>query len=471
MSPSLLRTLLCVIVLAAWSAVAVRAQSPEVEARLDSIFAQYDNTRSPGCAVGVIQDGAFVFRRGYGMANLEHGIPLTSATIFRIGSTSKQFTAAAMHLLAEDGVIALDDDIRTLFPEFPEYNRPITVRRLLHHTSGLRDYLVLMALAGKRDDDFYTDDDVVEALARQQDLNFLPGDEHLYSNSGYFLMSQIVKRTTGKTLRAYAEEHLFGPLGMDHTHFHDDHTEIVPRRAAGYAPSEDGGFVISMTTLDMVGDGGVFTSVDDLLHWDRHFYEPKIGGPAFWTNMLKRGILTNGDTLTYASGLGHGTYRGLKTISHGGAFVGFRAQMLRFPDERTSIICLCNLSTTSPSRLALRVADVVLADKLAPPETEGDDDETETDEPAPEPPLLTRDQLAAYAGAYYCDELDATYRIRLEEDRLRLHVGNFLDGTLEATAAGVFTSRRLTLRFAEDAGGFLLDAGRVKNLRCTRAND
>ena len=313
------------------------AQDASLLARVDSIFAQFDNTRSPGCAIGVIQDGEFSFKRGYGMANLEYGIANSPSSVFRIGSVSKQFTAAAIVLLAQRGKLSLDDDIREYVPEVPAYERTITIRHLLHHTSGLRDYLTLMYLAGQSDDDFYTDDELVAMLARQQELNFAPGDQHLYSNSGYFLLSQIVRSASGLSLREYAQQHLFGPLGMTHTHFHDDHTHIVPMRASGYAPSGPGEYSTSMTTLGMVGDGGVFTSVDDLLQWERFFHsEPSANLPTdrpeeFWHEMLRNGVLTNGDTLSYALGLGHGEYRGLPMISHGGGFVGFRAQVVRFP--------------------------------------------------------------------------------------------------------------------------------------------
>ncbi|MGD8700669.1 MAG: serine hydrolase domain-containing protein, partial [Gemmatimonadales bacterium] len=371
----------------------VDAQVERLEARVDSVFAQYDNTRSPGCALGVIRDGQFIFKRGYGMANLEYGISNSPSTVFRIGSTSKQFTAAAIALLAADGELSLDDDIRRFLPEMRDYGTPVTIRHLLHHTSGVRDYLMLMNLAGRRGDDWYTDDDVVAMVARQRELNFEPGERMLYSNSGYFLLSQVVKRASGMSLREYAAERIFGPLGMEHTHFHDDHSEIVANRASGYAPAEGGGFRISMTTLDMVGDGGVFTTVEDLFHWDQNFYDPKVGGQGLIDQILTRGVLNNGDTLDYALGLGHAVYRGLQVVRHGGAFVGFRAEMMRFPSERFTVICLCNLSAAPPWRLAERVADIYLEDRLEPVEEEPEEAREEAEE---EKPLeLSAEQLAA----------------------------------------------------------------------------
>jgi len=448
----------------------VCAQDDGLEARVDSVFVQYDNTHSPGCALGVIRDGRFVLRRGYGMANLEHGIPNSPATVFRIGSTSKQFTAAAVALLAAEGKLSLDDDVRRFLPEMRDYGTPVTIRHLLHHTSGVRDYLMLMNLAGRRGDDWYTDDEVVDMIARQRELNFEPGEQMLYSNSGYFLLSQIVKRASGMSLREYAAERIFGPLGMERTHFHDDHNEIVANRASGYAPAEGGGFRISMTSLDMVGDGGVFTTVEDLYHWDQNFYDPKVGGQRLLDQLLTRGVLNNGDTLNYALGLGHANYRGLHVIRHGGAFVGFRAEIMRFPAEAFTVICLCNLSTAPASRLAERVADVYLENRLEPVEAEPRAGQEEAEEEKPF--KLSAEQLAAYAGDYYSEELDVTYRLRVDGDTLRLSLGNWLDAPLVPSDEDVFRARVLTFRFLRDsakgASGFLLDAGRVRNLRFER---
>lgn len=357
--------------------------------KVDKLFVPWNKPDSPGCSLGVIKDGTFVYRRGYGMANLEHNFPLDSQSVFDIGSTSKQFTAMSILLLARQGKLSLDDPIRKYLPEFPESQAAVTIRHLVHHTSGIRDYLTLARLAGKTDDDFYTDDDVVRLLARQKELNFKPGDEHLYSNSGYFLLSQIVKKASGKSLREFAEENIFRPLGMTGTHFHDDHTMIVKHRATGYSPKPGGGFRIEMSTLDMVGDGGIYTSVDGLLLWDRNFYQNKLGGEDLLRQMQTPGALNNGEKLEYASGLHVSNYKGLRTVGHGGSWAGFRAEMLRFPEQRFSVICLCNLSNTNPTRLARQVADIYLAGQLRP--------EPEKNREFIELPLA---QLRAKTGAY-----------------------------------------------------------------------
>ena len=436
-------------------------------ASIDSVFARFDHTWSPGCAMGVVRRGRLVFSRGYGMANLEHNIALTDRSVFRIGSVSKQFTAAAIALLAQDGALALDDDVRRFIPELPEYGHRVTIRHFLNHTSGIRDYLTVMYLAGYRDDDWYTNQDVIDILVQQNELNFDPGDEYLYSNAGYFLLSVIVERASGQSLREFAAARMFEPLGMMDSHFQDDHTYVVPQRATGYAPTRDGTFRISMTTLDMVGDGGVFTTVQDLAKWDHNFYTPTVGGQRLLGDMHTQAVLNDGDTLTYALGLGVTEYRGLEVVQHGGAFVGFRAQLMRFPTQQLSVICLCNLSATNPTRLSHGVVDILLGDLLAPREDRtagGGEQPEEATSSVASPPTS---ELRQFTGRYYAPELDATYEITLESDSLNVSVGNDIDGVLEFLGDDRFDRDGIVFRF-QRAGdriiGFRLDAGRVKNL-------
>ncbi len=328
--------------------------------QVDALFEKWDKTDTPGCALGVIQDGEFVYKRGYGMANLEHGVPNSPSTVFRTGSVSKQFTAMSVVLADAEGKLSLDDDIRKHLPEMPQYEKTVTIRHLIHHTSGIRDYLVLMMLAGRREEDYYTNEEVMEALARLENLNFTPGSEYLYSNAGYWLLSQIIERATGQTLRQWAEEEMFKPLEMKNTHFHDDPRMIVKNRASGYRPKDDGGFEIDMTPLEMVGDGGVFTSIDDLLEWDANFDRKTLGGEDVMTEMLTPGRFNNGKAQDYASGLRVSDYRGVPIVEHGGAFVGFRAGMMRFPEQDFSAYCLCNVSEAEPTELLLGIADIYL---------------------------------------------------------------------------------------------------------------
>ena len=252
--------------------------NPGAIAEVDAIFGDFDTRESPGCSLGVIRNGDFIYRRGYGMANLEYDIPLSSRSVFRIGSTSKQFTAMAITLLAESGQISLDDPLSKYFPEFPAWAKQISIQQLVHHSSGIRDYLDLAYLAGKTEDSgYFSDDWAIALLARQRESNFPPGSEFLYSNSGYLLLAHIVKRTTGLSLREFSEKKIFMPLGMNNTHFHDDHTHIVKQRASGYAPDNEA-FSISMTTLDIVGDGSIYTRPSTICClWDRNFYQNRLG--------------------------------------------------------------------------------------------------------------------------------------------------------------------------------------------------
>src|SRR3954452_713872 len=243
-------TFLTAIVVLFVATAPAAAETPNLAPQVDALFSAYDKAGSPGCALAVIVDGRIVYEKGYGMASLEQGALITPQTVFDIGSTSKQFTAASILLLAQDGKLSLDDDIHKLIPELPDYGTPVTLRHLLHHTSGVRDYINLMVFGGINIEDWTTDEDALVALARQKKLDFRPGDEHSYSNSGYFLLSLVVKRASGKTLRQFAQERIFGPLGMASTRYLDDHTEVVPRRAASYGPGDDGRFKVQMSNWE-----------------------------------------------------------------------------------------------------------------------------------------------------------------------------------------------------------------------------
>jgi CubicO group peptidase (beta-lactamase class C family) len=334
-----------------------------------------------------------------------------------------------------------------------------------------------MRLRGLRPDDWYTVDELLAVQARQQELNFPPGSEYLYSNSGYVLLAEAVERAIGVPFREYSEEVIFGPLGMTHSHFHDDHTHLVPGRADGYAPLRGGGFRKSMTTLDMIGDGGVYTSIDDMVKWVTALQDDSLR-PGLTALLETRGVLVSGDTIPYALGQRHGTYRGLRTVGHGGSFVGFRADVVRLPAESVSIVTLCNRADARPSERALRVADVVLADRLVPAPAGPSSPQAERERGVPQVPL--RD-AAAYTGRYYSPELDVEYRFDLVEEGLRVRGGRDIDAAVYRIAADTLGSGApagsgrfeptLIFRFQRSGGsvsGFELDAGRVAHVRFAR---
>jgi len=423
------------------------------EAAVDRVFASYDREDSPGVALGIVRDGELVYVRGYGMANLEKQEPLTGDTVLRIGSTSKQFTAACAVLAEQQGALSLDADIRTYLPEMPEYDAPITMRHLLHHTSGVRDYLGLMGLAGYGDS-YYSNEAAYQMIARQKGLNFPTGSRHLYSNSGYFLISVIIERRTGMTLSEFAEKHIFGPLGMTSSHFHDDNTHVVEGRANGYSQYGDGNWVVSNTDLEMCGDGGVFTSVSDMLKWDANFYEPKVGGQAMLDALHGHGFLNDGTELDYALGLGVSEYRGLRQVSHGGAFVGFRADTVRFPDQKVSVITFANLAEIDPSSLAFKVADIVLAEEFASAARAQPTSTTKASAKLTEPKFieLPAETLDRFAASYLDQASGNVIAISRSGEALLLQAGGqslTLRPTSELEFAG--TNPVATLRFEPSA--------------------
>jgi CubicO group peptidase (beta-lactamase class C family) len=357
--------LLCAFAMIA-AASSARNGDDELQRKVDQVFAAYDKPDSPGCALGVVRDGNFIYKRGYGQGSLELGVPLTPESVFYMGSVSKQFTAASVVLAAEQGYLSLDDDIRKYISELPSYGTPITLREMLHHTSGLRDVLTLMFLSGRNAEDIHPVDEYLDLIVRQKVLNFTPGDEYLYSNTNYFLMGVVIRRTTGKTLAQFAEENIFKPLGMTHTRFYDDRSVVVPGRVAAYSPRPDGGFKVDWSTnYDQVGGGGLMSSVDDLLLWDRNFYANKLGKGSLLPELQTPGTLNNGKPIEYALGLFMSRHRGLPIVAHDGALFGYRTTLVRFPEQKFSAICVCNLSTANPLELAFRVSDIYLADKLA----------------------------------------------------------------------------------------------------------
>jgi CubicO group peptidase (beta-lactamase class C family) len=339
----------------------------DLKREVDQVFAAYDKPDTPGCALGIVRDGEFIYKKGYGTASLELGVPLTPQSVFYMGSVSKQFTAASVVLAAEQNYLSLDDDVRKYIPELPSYGKPITLREMLHHASGFRDILGLLLLAGRNFEDIHPTPELLDLLSRQKALNYTPGDEFLYSNTNYFLMSVVIRRATGKPLSQFADENIFKPLGMTHTRFYDDHTVVVPGRVPAYELRPAGGFRIDWSTnFDKVGDGGLMSSVEDLLQWDRNFYANKLGQGTLLKEMQTQGVLNNGKQIEYALGLFISTYRGLPIVEHGGALFGYRTELLRFPQQKFSVITLCNVGTSNPGRLSYQIADLYLRGTLAP---------------------------------------------------------------------------------------------------------
>jgi CubicO group peptidase (beta-lactamase class C family) len=457
-----------------YAGAAAYAQQPAPQ-DVDAIFADFQGHDSPGCALGVIRDGDLVLRRGYGLANLDHRIPNGPDIVYYVGSVSKQFTAAAVALLADEARISLDDDVRRYIPELPDYGRPMTIRHLVHHTSGLRDIYTLMSLAGVRMEDVMTNEDALALIARQRELNFAPGDDYLYSNSGYWLLGRIVERVTGQTLRQYAHTRIFQPLGMTRTLFLDDAGSVVAGRARSYAGSADSGFRVAyLGNFDKVGAGGLYTTLADLAKWDANFYEPKVGGRNFLEIMHTRGVLNSGDTLAYAFGIDVAERRGLRMVRHGGSLMGFRADLVRYPDHRFSVLTMCNLGSVDASALADRVTDLYLGDRLQPvaapsqPEAAAARPGTAAARSAVATADVPAVRLSDFAGRYYSEELDATYIFAVDDGGLNLARRVTGSQPLRHVENDRFAAGGQFFNFTRDAAGritgFTVDAGRVRNV-------
>jgi CubicO group peptidase (beta-lactamase class C family) len=412
---------------------------------VDSIFAPYDNRQSPGCAVSAIDGDRTVLLKGFGMASLEHDLLITPQSAFYAASVSKQFTAFAVALLAQQGKFTLDDDVRKWLPEVPNFGKTITVRHLIHHTSGLRDYFGLLGMTSWPGDGPVTEAQFLDLVSRQKALNFDPGTRHLYSNTGYVLLSILVKRVSGQSLRDYAEASIFKPLGMNNSAFRDDHTRLVKNRALAYSRGTDGTWRINVPGFDVVGDGGLYTTVEDLARWGRNFDEWTVGKDIANT-IFTRGRLNGGDSIAYAFGLSRNVFRGQPTIEHGGAYGGYRAHLLRLPEQRFTVALLCNAANANPAGLAQRVAVALLGTRLpavtvSTPANGQPDDRVH----------VTREQITPFAGAYWDAKSEQMRRFEVR------------DTALAMVASGLTLVPLSTNQFRNVAGGVTLVFTRTGN--------
>jgi CubicO group peptidase (beta-lactamase class C family) len=375
---------------AAWGqeASAPAAVPSDLTAKVDEIFAPWSSRESPGCAVAVGENGRTLVSRAYGMADLEHDAANTPDTIFEAGSVSKQFTTAAVLLLAQQGKLSVQDDVRKHFPELPDYGTPITINHLIHHTSGLRDWGAVVGLAGwPRGTRIHNHSHVLDVISKQRSLNYAPGTEFLYTNSGYNLLAMLVERVSGQTFSEFTRRNLFEPLGMTRTQWRDDFTRVVKGRAIAYR-KEDGQFHSEMPFENVFGNGGLLTTVGDLLLWNENLVHGKVGGPAFLEEMHRRGRLNDGREIEYARGLFVLKLKGVPEVAHGGATAAYRAFLARYPEQKLSLALLCNAAEINSEELGRRVSELFLAGKTKAPA------------PAPTAVALAPEVLAARAGLY-----------------------------------------------------------------------
>lgn len=363
--------------------------------RINNIFRAFTAT-TPGCAVAVIKDGAVIFQNGYGQANLEYQAPITPNTIFHIASESKQYVAFCMLLLQKEGKLNIDDDIRKYLDYVPDFGHKITIRHLIHHTSGLRDQWQILANAGWQLDDVITQDHVIKLVSKQKALNFTPGEEWMYCNTGYTLMAEIVKKVSGLSLREYADRNIFQPLGMKDTHFHDNYQEIVPGRAYSYTMVPGKGYQHSVLSYSTVGATSLFTTVLDECKWLNNFETGAVGGKELIEKMYETGALNDGRKLIYAFALSIDKYKGWRQIGHGGGDAGFRTYACRFPEKKLGIVVFSNSGTVNATNFANQVANMLI------PETK------EEQKPEEKKPFKDSAVIKKLQGRYYSERGDAT---------------------------------------------------------------
>ena len=454
----------------------------ELTPKVDALFEELNTKDSPGAAIAIVQDGQIIYQAGYGNANLEYNIPITPKTIFQVASVSKQFTAYAITLLNDQKLLTLDDDVRKHIPELPDYGKTITIRHLLHHTSGLRSQNTLLSMAGWRLDDVITKDHILNLVLRQKNLNFNPGEEHLYSNTGYTLLAEIVARVSGMSFSNWTETNIFKPLGMTNSHFQDDYQTIVKNRAYSYSASEMG-YQNSVLNYAYVGATGLFTTVGDLAKWVNNFSEHQIGSTKIMDQMLQQGILNNGEQIAYAQGLHISNYRGLKAVSHSGNDAGFNSQITHFPESNFTVIILSNLKSVHPGRLSLQIADLFLGDTMSgkPIEKNNKNDSNNITQSIGDffgsifnSKNLKPSKMKQFVGDYFSEELQTTYSLVIEDKKL---VAKHLRNTsipLAYKGKDVFSGNSwyfTDLEFERDGGivtGFLLSANRARKIRFER---
>lgn len=457
-------------VLIIWSA---GASADTVEIRgsksdlVDAIFSEY-GSNTPGCAVAVDHQGEIVHMDGYGMADLEQSITIKPNSVFYAGSVSKQVVAMAVLMLDRDERIDIDTAVRNYLPSLPEYADQVTARQLLHHTSGIWDYSNLFDLAGVSQNAVIDENMIMAILNRQHGLNFAPGERWAYSNSGYFLVSQIVGAVEGRNLEAFAQERIFGPLGMERSHFQHNHRRLVPDKAHGYEQQVGDQYLLADSTLDIVGDGGMYTTVFDLILWDRNFYSDKLGSNNdIVTEMQTSAVLNSGETTEYGFALSLKPYRGLRRVFHPSVLAGYRAILQRFPEQHFTVALLCNSSKAKPSELANQITDIFLenlfkedANAEKKPAVAGDHQMLK----------LSREQLAEYTGAYYSVEVDNSFTLETMEEGLRVLDNNLPLAVIKPVGDDVFRhpeyGYKLVFERASDGtlSGFTYNGSRVMGL-------
>ncbi|MCP4975865.1 MAG: beta-lactamase family protein [Maribacter sp.] len=419
-----------------------------LEESIDEIFKDYDTITKPGAAIAVIKNGEIVFKKGYGSANMEYDIPVKPWTIFHVASVSKQFTIYSILLLANQGKLSLDDDIRKYIPEVPDFGKLITLRHLATHTSGMRDQWDLLSMAGWRNDDVITKEHILKLVAKQKALNFEPGAEYNYCNTGFTLLAEVVARVSGKSFYRFTKDNIFGPLQMTNSQFYDDHERIVRNRAYSYEPTNSG-YKKSVLSFANVGATSLFTTVEDLSLWAHHLNRPSEQKRPIIDQMNTLAVLNNGKTFNGAYGQFVTPYKGIKQIQHGGADAGYRSYLGRFPDQDIAVSVLSNFANSNPAGLSLQVADLFLAPEMETPKTG-------KKVKGPKSITLSSNELVAFENHFWNEQSALSRRIYVKNDTLRYNRGGTNETSLAAIAKNKFmmlnVSGLVTVEFKTESG-------------------
>lgn len=414
-----------------------------IDKEIDNLFSGY-NQATPGVALAVVKDGKIIFKKGYGAANLEYDTPITPKTVFQIASVSKQFTAFSIYLLEKQGKISLEDDIRKYVPEVPDFGKTVRIKHLLAHTSGIRDQWSLLTLAGWRMDDIMTTQQILKIISRQKELNFEPGSQYSYSNSGYTLLAEVAARVSGKTFAEYTKENIFAPLGMNDTQFYDDANRIVKNRADSYEKL-NGAYQKKNLNHSAVGATGLLTTVEDLGKWALNFENPTVGDAELIRRFNTPSLLNNGQPVLFAVINGENSYhakgqftrnyRGVDLLNHSGHDAGFRTFLLRFPEKKLSIIALSNDEHINVFQTAFTIANFYLKNDLKEmPKVNPVNPAIEKDKPVKESNVNLKD----FEGRFYSEELSTDYRAKARNGKLVLTHTRLSDVELTETGKDKF---------------------------------
>ncbi len=432
-----------------------------IEQKLDSLYGNLTTENKPGFAIGILQNGKTLLSKGYGLANIEHRVPFTPQSVSDMGSVAKQMTDFAIVLLAQQGKLSVDDNIRKYLPEVPVFGTPIIIRNLIHHTSGLREIYDCSFIAGARSGDLIQQEDALALVRNLKDLNFQPGEQYMYCNTAYMLLADIISRVGEQPFENWMQANVFQPLGMAHTFIMNVQGEIFDNCADSYALQKDGSYVKIYDNSTVQGAGGVYTTLDDMLRWLDNFRTHQLGGASAWQQMLERGILNNGDTLDYAFGLTVDTYRGSQRIQHTGSSAGYRTQLAYFPEHELGIVIKTNTPAINRQAMIDLMLETLIPNVKPKPTNMSFDAEVVTEARTPE-------ALQAYIGRYFCPELEAHYTIELQGDKLIFKHFRRGDNLMQALEGEEFLLESEDViafkRKKKRIEGFYLSTGRVRNL-------